>query len=183
MFTFLFYVGGTFLIGAVSCCILSIGFRSAPKWARGLTGKAVFTVVCMTIMTALPLAGWFHATRTKEITRRNNEFAAIETELMKLDFNMECTFNGHLTNPETAVSNSFPCIQKENVRVVSNPYRNGLSYFIIDKGVIPVRFRGMLDYPIPFSFPDHPNLMSPDLVKAIFLSEDVVPETAPSEGE
>jgi hypothetical protein len=130
-------------------------------------------------MLGLPYAGFSHASRSKDITKRNNAFAALEAEIFKMDFDRQCTFNGYEASPRTPASDSFPCIQRGNIRIAINPFRTGLTYYIVDRTGTPERWRGMVDYPIPFSFPQERKLLDPDWVKATFMMSGSDANNAP----
>jgi hypothetical protein len=181
MFTYVFYIGGMAIVGAVICSILFMGYRAAPNWVRGRVGAVILAALCCATMTLLPYAGLSHATRSKSITARNNEFAGLEAEISKKDFKSLCTFNGFLVvGANTPANNSYPCIQRGDVRIVSNPFRGGLSYYVIDRAGIPDRWKGMVDYPIPFSFPQDRKLIDPKRIRATFLTgDDVDTQEAP----
>ncbi|MCS4088831.1 hypothetical protein [Rhizobium sp. BK176] len=172
MFTYVFYIGGMAIVAAVMCSILFMGYRAAPGWVRGRFGAVILATLCCATMILMPYAGWSHATRSKSITARNNEFASLEAEIAKKDFNSLCTFNGFMAGAKTPSANSFPCIQRADIRIVSNPYRGGLAYFVIDRAGLPERWRGMVDYPIPFSFPQDRKLLDPERIRATFLTGD-----------
>lgn len=182
MFTYVFYIGGMAIVGAIVCSILFMGYRDAPAWFRGKAGVTLLTVACVATMVGLPFIGLSHASRSKDITRRNNEFAAVEAEIYKMNFDWQCTFNGYRTTPRTPANNAFPCIQRGNIRIVSNPFRAGLAYFVIDANGTPERWRGMVDYPIPFSFPQERKLLDPERVRTTFVAHDTSakPEPAPA---
>jgi hypothetical protein len=179
MFTYVFYIGGMVIVGAVICSVLFMGYKDAPSWVRGRAGMTALIVLCVASMLVFPYAGWSHASRSKDITRRNNEFAALEAEITKMDFDGQCEFNGYKTSPRTSSNNVFPCIQRGDIRIVSNPFRAGLSYFVIDKNGIPDRWKSMVDYPIPFSFPNDRKLLDLEKVRTTFMTGEGEPSPAP----
>ncbi len=179
MFTYFFYIGGMVIVGAVICSVLFMGFRDAPEWARGRAGMTALVILCAASMLGLPYAGWSHAARSRDITKRNNEFAALEAEIIKNHFDQQCTFNGYRTSSRTSPDNSFPCIQRGDIRVVSNPFRSGMTYFIVDRANTPERWKGMVDYPIPFSFPHERKLLDAERVRATFMTGAGEPSPAP----
>ncbi|MCV9964510.1 hypothetical protein OIU34_21710 [Pararhizobium sp. BT-229] len=179
MFTYVFYIGGMVIVGAVICSVLSMGYRDAPGWVRGKAGMTTLAVLCCVTMIGLPYAGWCQAARYKDITRRNNAFAALEADIFKMDFNGQCTFNGHMTSPHIPATNSFPCIQRGNIRAVSNPFHTGLTYYVVDRGGSPERWKGMVDYPIPFSFPQERKLLDPERVRLTFMTVETDANKAP----
>lgn len=179
MFTYVFYIGGMAIVGAVICSVLSMGYRDAPGWVQGKAGMTILAILCCATMIGLPYAGWSHAVRSKDITQRNNAFASLEAEILKMDFNRQCTFNGFMTSPRTPATNSFPCIQRGDIRIVSNPFRAGLTYFVVDRAGTPEKWKGMVDYPIPFSFPQDRKLLNPERVRVTFTTNETDANKAP----
>ena len=133
-------------------------------------------------MAGLPYVGWSYTVMSKQVTARNNEFAAIETEIMKMDFDSQCSFNGYRAGQNAPINNKFPCIQRENIRIVSNPYRAGLTYFLVEADDTPVRWRGLVDYPIPFNLQQERKLLSPQSVRRAFLTPRAVALGNPPSG-
>lgn len=183
MFSYVYYTGGMALIGAVACGMLYMGHRNAPARLKGRAFTVLLTAACALTMVTFPYVGYSHADRYREVTRRNNEFAAIEAEIMKLDFNLQCGINGSKADRGGAETESLPCIQRENIRIVSNPHRAGLVYFLIEKDDTPVRWRGLVDYPIPFSFPNERRLLSPESVRRAFIPNVRLARIMPQDGK
>lgn len=174
MFTYAFYIGGMVLVAAALCGILFMSYRESPEWVQNTAGRTKLAAVCCAAMAGLPYAGWSHATRSLEITRRNNAFAALESEIVKKDFDEKCTFNGYKIMPGAVASTSLPCISRSDLRIVSNPFRAGLTYFVIGRNGTPEHWKGILDYPLPFSFQRERRVLDVEQVRTAFLDKAIV---------
>jgi hypothetical protein len=169
MFLYVFYIGGMALVAIAACYVIFVGHDSLSPNIRGRVSNIGVAIICMALMTVLPYGGYVHTEMSNDVTTRNNEFASIERSILKLDFDRLCTFDGHLATHRTPPENSFDCLERDGIRVVSKSNGNGLRYFVIDDRGTPVRWRGMVDYPVPFTFSKERQLLSPTLVRKAFL--------------
>lgn len=168
MFSFVFNIGLATIVAAVVCSLLGLGYRTLPKERQSATAGRCLAALCAAIMVGLPCAGYRQAVINSEVRDRNNRIAAVETQIMRMGFDRKCTFNGFETRPGEPPNNSFPCLQRGEIRVVSNPYKGGLHYFVVAADGTPTRRRGITDYPIPFLFAPERNLIDDATLRAAF---------------
>jgi hypothetical protein len=166
MFTYAFYVGGSVLIGICVC----LGLLSASGWLSArvnlILARTAVGGTCVGVVMGLAYAGYMQANESRRVTLRNDEIAAVETRITFLSFDMLCRRDGTFWTAKTGEAPE-PCLQRSNIRVLKSP-RGRLNYFVVGKDGVPVRKRGITDFPIPFTFPDKSGEIDADALDAAF---------------